>query len=48
MVMLEEADIMASDKEKRMGQWAFRFNEAMGLHCLRRPRFSELRPSSLK
>mmetsp|Transcript_35347 Transcript_35347/g.34371 ORF Transcript_35347/g.34371 Transcript_35347/m.34371 type:complete len:170 (+) Transcript_35347:246-755(+) len=49
MVYLEEGDILGRSLEKKLGQWIFEFNGRVGdKFCLRRPRFSELRPYSLR
>jgi hypothetical protein len=48
IVYLEESDILRSDKESKFGHWAIDFTTKVGdKFCLRRPRFSELRPYSL-
>jgi len=49
MVMFEESDIQANQMEYILAKWAYDFNQKVGeKYCIRKPRFSELRPYYLK
>lgn len=49
MVYYDEKDITANTFEQKLAMWATEFNSTVGeKYCLRRPRFSELRPGYLK
>jgi len=48
-VVFELEDIKANEMETHLGQWVLDFSQKVGdAHCLRRPRFSELRPAWLR
>ena len=49
MVYFEESDITANSLEYNLAGWVFEFNAKIAeKYCVRRPRFSELRPAYLK
>ncbi len=45
MVYVDETDMARLEAEEQLGLWAREFNDKVGeLFCVKRPRFSELRP----
>jgi hypothetical protein len=44
IVFLKDSDIEHNEFEENISGWAASFNRKLSKYCLRRPRYSELRP----
>jgi hypothetical protein len=44
IVFIKDADMEANEFEETMGSWVSNFNRKLAKYCIRKPRYSELRP----